>query len=177
VDLNSIRIAEKCLEEGDREAMSATLSNAYARFEEQQPVVATHVAHVLRQCSDEAARGLGVYLAISVWLSFLQQMEDSIQQVSEIDFENAALFLSVDADVRRRSPNSGMDTDDVVAMHQPALAGFIRERLDETLRNYEKAIDIDEVDKVYQLVLLEILALSYAVKSPINPTQNLQDLS
>jgi hypothetical protein len=177
VDLSAIRLAEQYLESGDREEMSSTLSVSYAALEERQPAIATRIADVLKACTNDAARGLGVYLAISVWLSFLQEMEHRILPVTDNDFKNAELFLKVDAEVRQRSPNACIDTDDIVAMHQPALAGFVRERLDETLRTYENEIDIDQADNVYQLILTEILALSYAVEAPPDSVREPTSLS
>jgi DNA-binding protein Fis len=63
-------------------------------------------------------------------------------------------------------PEEPLETDDVIALEQPDLMGFVREHLDATLESHAQHIDVDDVSQVYQLVLIEVLALSYAVARP-----------
>jgi hypothetical protein len=51
-------------------------------------------------------------------------------------------------------------------MEQPSLLEFVHEHLDATLEAHAEDVDVDDVHTVYRLVLVEILALSYAVRKP-----------
>jgi hypothetical protein len=51
-------------------------------------------------------------------------------------------------------------------MEQPALVEFVHEHVNATLDFREGAVEADELQLVYRMVLVEVLALSYAVKTP-----------
>jgi DNA-binding protein Fis len=55
-------------------------------------------------------------------------------------------------------------------MEQPDILGFIHEHLDAALDANANEVDVDDVRTVYQMVLVEVLALSYAVRAPANWT-------
>ena len=51
-------------------------------------------------------------------------------------------------------------------MEQPELLEFVNEHVDATLEAHADSIDVDDVHAIFRLVLIEILALSYAVQRP-----------
>ena len=51
-------------------------------------------------------------------------------------------------------------------MEQPHVLSYIHEHIDATLDAHAEEIDVDDVHTVYRVVLVEILALSYAVRRP-----------
>jgi thiol-disulfide isomerase/thioredoxin len=63
-----------------------------------------------------------------------------------------------------------LESDDVVAMGQPHLVGFVREQVEAALEPDEDGdaadVDLDAVSAVYRAVLVEILALGQAVAPP-----------
>ena len=65
-------------------------------------------------------------------------------------------------------PAEVVDSDDVVAMEQPHLLHFVHEHVDAALEAHADEVDVDDVHAIYRVVLVEILALSYAVKPPKN---------
>ena len=63
-------------------------------------------------------------------------------------------------------------TEDVIAMEQPELMRFIGEHLEAALETEADTADVDAIHEVYRLLLIEVLALSYAVQpSPTDPTE------
>jgi hypothetical protein len=59
-----------------------------------------------------------------------------------------------------------MDSDDIIAVEQPALLSFVNRHLEATLQAHADSIDVDDVAQIYRAVLIEVLALSYAVTKP-----------
>jgi hypothetical protein len=75
-------------------------------------------------------------------------------------------LLTLDEELRRADPAEALDSDDVIAMEQPYLLAFVHEHVDATLEAHADEVDVDDVHVVYRSVLVEILALSYAVQRP-----------
>jgi hypothetical protein len=150
----------------DDEAARTQLDEAFERFERTQPALATHVADALGKPLDETALALGYFLALAVWLAFEQAHGKHIDEVKEQELYATEQLLSLDEDIRRTDPAEALDSDDVIAMEQPQLLEFVHEHIDATLETHADDIDVDDVHVVYRIVLVEILALSYAVQRP-----------
>ncbi len=153
------------LAEDDEEAR-AQLDEAFERFEESQPALATHIADVLNRPLDETALALGYFLALGVWLAFEQAHGEHIDEVREQELEATDELLTLDEELRQSDPAEALDSDDVIAMEQPNLLEFVHEHIDATLETHAEQVDVDDVHAVYRIVLVEILALSYAVQRP-----------
>lgn len=154
------------LAEGDEEVTRAQLDEAFERFENDQPVLATYVTDALSQPLDEAALGLGYFLAISVWLGFEQVHGSELRTVGTEELQATRELLLLDEQLRRNDPSDVLETDDIIAMEQPELLEFVHDHVDTTLENNADEIDVDDVHEVYRVILTEILALSYAVERP-----------
>jgi hypothetical protein len=150
----------------DDERARAQLDQAFERFERTQPVLAAHVAEHLARPLDETALALGYFVTLAVWLSFEAAFGTHLEPVSEDALRATAESLELDEELRRSDPAEALDTDDVVAMEQPHLVGFVHEHIDATLEAHAESIDVDDVHATYRLVLLEVLALSYSVERP-----------
>lgn len=53
-------------------------------------------------------------------------------------------------------------------MEQPDVLAFVQEHLDAALEANANEVDVDDVHTIYRVVLIEVLALSYAVRPPAN---------
>jgi len=165
-------VAGHCIEavrEGladDDDEARAQLDEAFERFERTQPPLAARVAENLSKPLDETALALGYFLALAVWLAFEQAHGRHIGQIKDQELNATDELLSLDEDIRRSDPAEALDSDDVIAMEQPHLLEFVHEHIDATLEAHADNIDVDDVHAVYRLVLVEILALSYAVERP-----------
>jgi hypothetical protein len=165
VPAHALEAVREGLADDDDEAR-AQLDDAFERFERAQPALGAHVADALSKPLDETALALGYFLALAVWLAFEEAEGDHIDEVQEQELTATDQLLALDEQLRRSDPAEALDSDDVVAMEQPHLLEFVHEHIDATLEAHADEIDVDDVHAVYRLVLVEILALSYAVQRP-----------
>jgi hypothetical protein len=150
----------------DDEAARARLDEAFARFEETQPVLANRISSALGRPIDETALALGYFLTLAVWLAFDAAFKGDIDQVGETALSSVEESLQLDEQLRLSDPAEALDSDDVIAMEQPHVLAFIHEHIDAALEANANEVDVDDVHSIYRLVLVEVLALSYAVKAP-----------
>jgi hypothetical protein len=142
------------------------LDEAFERFERTQPALANRVADALSRPLDETALALGYFLTLAVWLAFEHAHGGHIDEIAEQELDATDELLTLDEELRRTDPAEALDSDDVIAMEQPYLLDFVHEHIDSTLEAHAEEIDVDDVHEVYRVVLVEILALSYAVQRP-----------
>lgn len=150
----------------DEELARERLDGAFSRFEETQPALADKAAGALSRPLDETALALGYFLMLSVWLAFERNFEGRLTEVTDQQLEAAEQSLELDEELRRLDPAEAVDTDDVIAMEQPDVIAFVQEHLDTALGAHGGLVDVDDVDIIYRVVLIEVLALSYAVRPP-----------
>lgn len=165
VAARAIEAVRDSLAEDDEEAREQ-LDEAFERFEQSQPTLASRVAEELNKPLDETALALGYFLSLAVWLAFEQAHGDHVDEVSEEELSATDELLKLDEELRRADPVEALDSDDVIGMEQPHLVEFLHEHVDATLEAHADDIDVDDVHIVYRVVLVEILALSYAVQRP-----------
>ncbi len=142
------------------------LTEALGRFESTQPALSARVAIALGRPLDETALALGYFLSIAVWMTFEASFGERLGEVHESDLDASSQALSLDEELRRDAPDEAVDTDDVVAMGQPAMVEFVREHVEVALEAHADDVELDDVDAIYRLILLEIVALSHAVRPP-----------
>ncbi len=146
-----------------------TFSRTFARFEAEQPVLAGRVAAVLARPMGETPLALGYFLSLAVWLAFDESFGTRLRMVSEEEAEATLEALQLDEELRQEAPDEVVETDDVIAMEQPHLVDFVREHIDVALEADPVGVEVEEVDLIYRMVLLEVVALSYAVDAPGAP--------
>lgn len=142
------------------------LTEALGRFETTQPALSSRVAVALGRPLDETALALGYFLSIAVWMTFEASFGARLGEVQESDLDASSQALALDEELRRDAPDEAVDTDDVVAMEQPAMVEFVREHVEVALEAHADDVELDDVDSIYRLILLEIVSLSYAVRPP-----------
>lgn len=149
--------------EADRE-----LEQWFLRFEKTQPEVASHVNGILSRPLDETALALGYFLSVAVWLAFDKAFRGRLTQVTEDQLAAADAAITLEEELRAKHADEPLELDDVMAIEQPAIVGFLHEHVDAALdaRETGNDVDVDDVHLVYRAVLLETLALSHAVRSP-----------
>lgn len=156
---------EEQLSEDDDEARSR-LDGAFARFEETQPVLANRISTALGRPLDDTALALGYFLTLALWLSFDAAFKGDLDEVSETALTSVEESLQLDEQIRLSDPAEALDSDEVIAMEQPHALAFIHEHVDAALEANAGEVDVDDVHGIYRLVLIEVLALSYAVRAP-----------
>jgi len=144
------------------------LDEAFTRFEQTQPQLAERISTVLASPLDETALALGYFLTLAIWLAFDEVFGADLEEVSETALASVEEALSLDEQIRLSDPAEAVDSDDVVAMEQPDILAFVQEHLDAALEANANEVDVDDVQTIYRVVLIEVLALSYAVRPPAN---------
>lgn len=159
-------VEEQLSEDGDDARMR--LDQAFARFERTQPALADRVSTALSSPLDETALALGYFLTLAIWLAFDAVFAGALDEVSETALTGVEESLQLDEQIRLSDPAEAVDSDDVVAMEQPHVLAFVHEHLDAALEANASEVDVDDVHGIYRVVLIEVLALSYAVRPPSN---------
>lgn len=167
VPLRALADVEDRLGDED-DAARNRLDEAFARFEQTQPALADRISEVLSAPLDETALALGYFLTLAIWLAFDAVFAGDLEEVSETALKGVEESLQLDEQIRLSDPAEAVDSDDVVAMEQPDILAFVHEHLDAALEANANEVDVDDVHAIYHVVLVEVLALSYAVRAPAN---------
>jgi hypothetical protein len=142
------------------------LQETFNRFQKTQPELADRIGLLVSRSADEVAVALGFYLSSTVWLAFERTFGERLVAVAAADVAGVEESLSLDEQLRGADPAEAVDSDDVVAMEQPHILDFIQEHVDAALEVHADTADVDSVHSVYRLMLVLVLALSYAVTAP-----------
>jgi hypothetical protein len=167
VPLRALTTVEDELGEDDEQARTR-LDEAFARFERTQPALAERISKTLNGPLDETALALGYFLTLAIWLAFDRVFGSDLVEVTETALGGVEEALALDEQIRLSDPAEAVETDDVVEMEQPDVLTFVREHLDAALEVNASEVDVDDVHAIFHVVLVEILALSYAVRPPSN---------
>jgi hypothetical protein len=167
VPLRALATVEDELGEDDEQAR-ARLDEAFSRFERTQPALADRISKALNGPLDETALALGYFLTLAIWLAFDRVFNTDVSEVSETALVGVEEALKLDEQIRLSDPAEAVDSDDVVAMEQPDVLAFVHEHVDAALEANAEEVEVDDVHDIYHVVLVEILALSYAVRAPSN---------
>ncbi len=105
---------------------------------------------------------------LAIWLAFDELFGQDLDEVTETALTGVEESLNLDEQIRLSDPAEAVDSDDVIAMEQPDVLAFVHEHLDAALEANANEVDVDDVHAIYRVVLIEVLALSYAVRPPSN---------
>lgn len=145
----------------------AQLDQAYDDFESTQFVLAEYVGTVLNRPLGDAILALGYFLSLSIWMIFDSYQGSALRTIGKDELASTKQLFALDETLRESEPHEVLETDDVVAMEQPALVAFVHEHVQATLDAQGAHIDPEELRAIYRMLLIEILALSYAVDAPL----------
>ncbi|MEI7891764.1 MAG: hypothetical protein WCI05_01660 [Myxococcales bacterium] len=148
------------------------LGLAFERFERTQPELADRVARVLSRRLDETALALGYFLSISIWIAFDKAFGKRLVEVTADVLDATEAAITLEEELRAARGDDPLDLDDVVTLEQPAVLGFIHEHVeaaldvDSALAPRNGRVNVDDVDRVYRVIVVLTLALSHAVLPP-----------
>ena len=160
--LSSVEASFSAADERARQAAQAGLE----RLRSEQPALYDYLRAQLPESLDETALALGHMLVVSVFLAFASFAGDALQRLSVDAVAAADLALETDEDLRRSDPQDPLDSEDIIAVEQPALIAFINEHIERTLHRHAGSVDVDDVAMVFRTILVVIVALSHAVAPP-----------
>lgn len=162
----SLSKREGGVDELDERAVRAAL----ARFERAQPVLGSRIQRLIRGSRDEAAVALGYFLMVGIYVAFERAFGERLEQVTLPALETVLASLRLEHELRADRSSDPLEVEDVLAVQQPALFGWVAEHAESTLAASaelgHEPVDVNDVDAVLSEVSALILALSYAVPSP-----------
>lgn len=163
------RSLSKC-NDGVDELDELAVQAAVVRFEHAQPALAARIQKLIRGSRDEAAVALGYFLMVGVYVAFERAFGSRLAQVTPPDLEAVFASLRLEAELRADRGSDPLEVEDVLAVQQPALFGWVAEQAESTLAASaelgDETVDVNDVDAVLSEVSAFILALSYAVSTP-----------
>lgn len=161
----AIEAVELTLEEED-ENLQDSLDAGYRELDRKQPILAGWLAEEVSHRSDEMAQSLGYFLAVTVFLAFQEAFPRRLGEVDQGALQITLDTLEADEELRAEDPLEVLDSDDVVAMTQPALLEWVQHHLQEALEQAGDDAHLEDLDRVYRAILVEVIALSHAVQGP-----------
>lgn len=164
VDEATITEVESALDEDGQ--LEGALDRGYRDLDRTQPRLATFLSEEIAARTDEVAQSLGYFLIVAVYLIFREAFPTRLVEIDEDALAAAVGSLETDEELRAEASDEVLETDDVIAMGQPAVLEFVQQHLQEALAVAGEHAELDELDDVYRAVLVEVIALSQCVGSP-----------
>ncbi len=152
--------------EAETDDLQDILDSAYRELERRQPALSQWLAEEVALRSDELAQSLGYFLIVTVYRAFREAFPTRLGEVDESALEIALDTLRTDEQLRAADPLEVLDSDDVVAMGQPAVLGFVQHHLEEAIAQSGGDSDLEDIDRIYRAILIEVIALGSAVSAP-----------
>ncbi|MBO6940872.1 MAG: hypothetical protein JJ863_38210 [Deltaproteobacteria bacterium] len=165
VDEDVIASVEASLED-DEKNLQESLDRGYSDLDRLQPTIALWMADELSRMRDELVQSVGYFLSVTVYLAFREAFPTRLREVDEGMLQIAEATLTADEELRAEDPLEILDSDDVLAISQPSLVAYVQHHVGEALDQGEGEVDLDELDRVYRALLVQVIALSHAVASP-----------
>ena len=175
VDTHTLHAMEASLDDDD-DSLQDILDRGFNDLDRRQPAVAQHLADHLARTADELVQSLGYFLVVTIHMAFREQFPTRLVEVDDSALDIARATLEADEELRANDPTEVLDSDYVLALSQPAVLQYIQHHVDEALEQADGEIDLDELDRIYRALLVEVIALSHAVKSPtgeLGPTPDM----
>jgi hypothetical protein len=171
VDENAIGAVEDSLgddsdEGGTESELQSALDAAYREMDRLQPALARFLAEEVAEREDDLAQSVGYFLVVTVHMAFREAFPTRMKEIDQNALEMAIATLDADEELRKDDSAEMMESDDVVAMTQPALLHFVQHHLEQALEQAGGESDLEAFDTIYRAVLVEVVALSHAVQPP-----------
>jgi hypothetical protein len=164
VDDASVGRVEASLDPGAD--LEAALDRGYRELDRTQPTLAHFVSEAIATREDDVAQSLGYFLAVAVYLLFREAFPTRLGEIDADALSAAIDALQTDEELRAETADEVLESDDVIAMGQPAVLDFVQHHLREAVEVAGARADLAQLDDVYRLVLIEVIALSQCVTPP-----------
>ncbi len=148
------------------EQLQKALDDGFRVLDRTQPALARYLADIVSDGGDEFVQSLGYFLTVTVYLAFRDAFPTRLAEIDERSLNLAREMLETDTALRAADPHEVLESDDVIALTQPHLVGFVQHHLEEALRQADEEVTMPELERTYQAVLVEVIALSAAVRAP-----------
>jgi hypothetical protein len=149
------------------ESARTAVDAAFRRFERAQPELSQRLETLLSRRMDETALALGHFLSIAIWLAFERQFHGRLGPVTSDALRATEEAIVLEEEIRAKRAEEPLDLDDIVAFEQPGVLSFVHGHVEAALEgpgDSDHDVDVDDVHKVYRVIVLMTLALSHAVR-------------
>jgi hypothetical protein len=174
--LSSVAGIEATFGAADRRAQQLARAG-FERLKTQQPALTEYLARKFADSLDDTALALGHMLAVAVFVGFEGFAGSALRKLSVDAVAAADQALTTDEELRRSDPRDTLDSEDIVAMDQPALVAFVNEHIGRVLDQNAEDVDVDDVALVFRAILVEIVALSHAIAPPPGHTADQEPMA
>lgn len=164
VEPHVIEAVESALDEDGK--LQDHLDVGYRELDRKQPILADWLSGELSTGRDETVQSLGYFLIIAVFMAFREAFPTRLRAIDEGALQMAIDTLAADEELRANDPTEILESDDVVAMGQPSMISFVQHHVQEAIEQSEGDLNVEELDRIYRGVLVQVIALSHAVASP-----------
>ncbi len=151
---------------GDEAALQRALDRGFRDLSRRHPALAAWLSDVVSDRRDELAQSLGYFLVVTVFQAFQEAFPSRLGEVDRTTLDVAEASLEFDRRLRAEDGNEPLDSDDVVAMGQPAVVEFVHHHIAQAIEQGGSELDVDDLDRIYRAVLVEVIALTRAVQAP-----------
>lgn len=166
-------VGEQAIEEveerldGDEDHIQETLDAGYNELDRMQPILAGLIANEIADQTDELVQSVGYFLAVTVFLAFRAGFANRMNEITAEALQAAIDSLQTDEELRAEdSTSADIDSSDVIAMGQPALLDYITHHLQEAIEQAEPNPPYDNLERIYRVILVQVIAMSHAVLAP-----------
>jgi hypothetical protein len=148
---------------GDAGTLTTALDDGFRVMERRQPCLAEFIAGELAAIEGQRISAVGYFLAVLIYRSFEEAFGDRLGSVQSGDVLQTVDRLLTDGELRSRDTGDRPSySEDAIALGQPALISLLRSEIDRVL---DEAPDTqsDRIDTLYEMLLVELLALTRVV--------------
>src|SRR5690606_1389830 len=132
----------------------------YGHLGQSQPALSSFLSDELGEVEDELAQSLGYFLVAAVHMIFTEAFPKRLEEVDDDALALALGTLSADEELRALDPLEKLDSDDLIAMNQPAVVDFVQHHVREAFEQADESVPVEQLDRVYRAILVQIIALS-----------------
>lgn len=169
-----IESIERMLDETDEDEIQRLLDHIYQDLDRQQPALSRWLHSEVFPIEDELAKSLGYFLAVTSFMAFREAFPTRLTPLDDGALTFAHESLDTDIALRNADPLEPLASDEVLAVHQPALMEFVRFHFHQALAQAEDTTNREELERAYRAALVTVIGLSDSVRSPASGIHPLQ---
>lgn len=147
---------------GDSSALTRVLDEGFRAMERNQPSLAEFVSNELAQVEGPRLSAIAYFLSVLVHQSFDEAFGARVGCVPASDLAQVVDSLVTDGELRTQG-DTVTYSEDAIALGQPALVALLRSEIDRVLDEAPDESRTREVDTLYEMLLVELLALTGAI--------------
>ena len=149
---------------GGHAVLQDTLDGGFRRMELQHPALCDFVAEELSRIDGPAPQTLGYFLFVVVYLAFVEAFGPRLGALDDAAIELTRARLHTDGELRDAGTAGDSYSEDLVAVGQPALVRLLRTEIERALSEAPGGQEWRDAEPPYEALLIQILALTQAVR-------------